>query len=664
MAEFRPDLVHLASPFIIGAYGLRSARKLGLPTVAIFQTDIAGFARQYPWFAAADRGIWRWVRRTHSRADRTLAPSTASVEALVQGGVPRVHLWGRGVNLDLFDPLHRDENWRREISPDGRPIVGYVGRLAAEKKVRRLAELTDLGCRIVIVGDGPDRASLENSLPDATFLGMRRGADLAAIFAGLDVFVHTGEHETFCQTIQEAQASGVATVGPAAGGPLDLIKPGENGLLFEPGSARIAAAGGQDPARLPDGPRPDGGERPGTRAVPDLAGGGRRSGRPALRRGPARGRSRPAGRVKGLRIAQLANFVGPTSGGMRTAIEHVGQGNVEAGAERIVITPGERDVVIETEFGTVVRMKAPKVGGGYRLITDPWKVIETLERFQPTTVEISDKSTLLPVARWARKNDIGSILFSHERLDAMLSLRTGRQLGVAAGVGALYKLLSRTYDAVVVTSRYAAAEFDEVTTPLVRIPLGVDLDTFHPSLAEPVDDGVLKLVHAGRLSREKSPHLAVATAAELYRRGVNLRMDVYGTGPHLDELLEIAGCAPVTFHGYVDGRRTLATHLAEADIALSVCPGETFGLAVLEALAAGTPVVTANTGGARELVDETCGRWAPANPAALAELVLQLAELPGRRAAARRRAELYDWNSCIHHMLALHTRLAERRLAA
>ncbi|MFI5696172.1 glycosyltransferase family 4 protein [Kribbella sp. NPDC051586] len=235
MADFKPDLVHLASPFIIGAYGLRAARKLGLPTVAIFQTDIAGFARQYPWYAAADRGIWRWVRRTHSRADRTLAPSSSAVDALVQRGVPRVHLWGRGVNLDLFDPTNRSEQWRREISPDGKPIVGYVGRLAAEKKVRRLAELTELDCRIVVVGDGPDRASLENALPTATFLGMRRGADLASIFAGLDVFVHTGEHETFCQTIQEAQASGVATVGPAAGGPLDLIHPGENGLLFEPG---------------------------------------------------------------------------------------------------------------------------------------------------------------------------------------------------------------------------------------------------------------------------------------------------------------------------------------------------------------------------------------------------------------------------------------------
>jgi alpha-1,6-mannosyltransferase len=362
-----------------------------------------------------------------------------------------------------------------------------------------------------------------------------------------------------------------------------------------------------------------------------------------------------------LRIAQLANFVGPTSGGMRTAIDHLGMGYRAAGAERILVTPGERDSVTETAAGTVVRLRAPKVGGGYRMIAEPWRVTDVLERFRPTTVEISDKSTLLPVARWARRNGIGSVLFSHERLDAMVSLRTGRQLGIAAGVGALYRLLGKTYDAIVVTSRYAAEEFAEVTTPLARIPLGVDLDTFHPSLATPVPDGLLKLVHAGRLSREKSPHLAVATAVELHRRGVPLRMDVYGSGPHLDELLAIAGNAPVVFHGYVDGRQALAKHLAEADVALSVCPGETFGLAVLEALASGTPVVTADTGGARELVDETCGRWAPARADHLADAVLALvAETPegDRRTAARRRAEQYDWQTCVDRMLTLHTRLA------
>jgi phosphatidylinositol alpha 1,6-mannosyltransferase len=241
--EFRPDLVHLASPLVIGAYALRTTRRLDLPTVAIFQTDVAGFARQYPWAARADRGVWAWVRRVHSRCDRTLAPSSSSVAQLVQAGVPRVHHWGRGVNLDLFDPSLRDDDLRRELSPGGLPIVGYVGRLAAEKNVRRLAELDPARCRVVVVGDGPDRPAVEHSLPHATFLGMRRGTDLARIFASLDVFVHTGEHETFCQTIQEAQASGVVAVAPAAGGPLDLIKPGHTGELFDhhrPGDLRAA----------------------------------------------------------------------------------------------------------------------------------------------------------------------------------------------------------------------------------------------------------------------------------------------------------------------------------------------------------------------------------------------------------------------------------------
>lgn len=235
MAGFRPDLVHLASPFVLGAYGLRSARRLGLPTVAVFQTDVAGFARQYAWAARADRHVWAWLRRLHDRADRTLAPSSATLAQLTREGIPRVHHWGRGVNLDLFGPAHRDEEWRRSISPDGLPIVGYVGRLAAEKQVRRLAELDGLSCRVVVVGDGPDAPALRQALPRATFLGARRGAELATVFAGLDVFVHTGQHETFCQTIQEAQASGVVAVGPAAGGPIDLIKPGRTGLLFDPG---------------------------------------------------------------------------------------------------------------------------------------------------------------------------------------------------------------------------------------------------------------------------------------------------------------------------------------------------------------------------------------------------------------------------------------------
>ncbi|WP_377324938.1 glycosyltransferase [Pimelobacter simplex] len=361
-----------------------------------------------------------------------------------------------------------------------------------------------------------------------------------------------------------------------------------------------------------------------------------------------------------MRIAQLANFVGATSGGMRTAIEQLGRGYVAAGAERLLVIPGPVDAIRTTDLGDVVQVRAPRVGGGYRLIVEPWRVTEALERFTPTSVEWSDKLTLLPVAWWARRNGVRSVLLSHERMGDMFAMRTGLDTTSKVSIGLLNRVLVRSFDTVVVTSAYAEGEFRAVAEaagcPVERVPLGVDLATFRPAPARPADDGLLRLVHAGRLSREKSPHLAVATAVELHRRRIPLRLDVYGEGPHLDELQEIAGTAPVHFHGYVDGRAALRDRLAAADISLSVCPGETFGLAVLEALACGTPVVTADRGGARELVDAASGAWGPPTPEALADAVLRLLTRPEpeRRAAARRRAERYGWDRTVARMLELH----------
>jgi len=233
ISAFAPDVVHLASPAVLGAAGMSVAQRLGIPTVAVFQTDLVGFVRQHR--LRADTAVWAWIRRIHGRVDRTLAPSTFTALQLRAAGVPRVALWGRGVNLDLFGPGRRDDELRRRLAPDGEVLVGYVGRLAVEKRVRRLAELAGIpGVRLVVVGDGPERETLRRALPTAAFLGMLRGEDLARAFASLDVFVHTGEHETFCQTVQEAQASGVATVAPAAGGPMDLVDDGATGLLYDP----------------------------------------------------------------------------------------------------------------------------------------------------------------------------------------------------------------------------------------------------------------------------------------------------------------------------------------------------------------------------------------------------------------------------------------------
>lgn len=363
-----------------------------------------------------------------------------------------------------------------------------------------------------------------------------------------------------------------------------------------------------------------------------------------------------------MRIAQLANFIGPASGGMRTAVRALGEGYVAAGSSRLLVVPGPSDEWTSTPHGDVVQLRAPHVGGGYRLIVEPWRVIDVLEQWQPTSVELSDKLTLLPVTRWARRSGVGSVLFSHERLSDMFALRTGFDTTSKVSIGLLNRLLVRSFDTIVVTSRYAEAEFTHAATaagcPLVRVPLGVDLDTFRPRVEEgpKVDSDVLRLIHFGRLSKEKSPHLAVATAVELHEQGVPVRLDVYGEGPHLEELVFLAGTAPVHFHGFVDDRAELAALVAASDIALSVCPSETFGLAVLEALAAGTPVVTSDRGGARELVNAASGAWARPNRVALAGAVLDLARRPEseRRQAARAQAERFQWATTVESMLAVH----------
>ncbi|MER6384770.1 glycosyltransferase family 4 protein [Streptomyces sp. NPDC001118] len=233
LVEHRADLVHLASPFVLGVRGMAAAAKLGIPAVAVYQTDLAGYARTY--MGAGEAAAWRRIRSVHAAADRTLAPSSAALGDLEAHGVPRVRLWPRGVDTVRFRPDLRDEALRRELAPDGEVLVGYVGRLAPEKHVELLAGACGLpGVKVVIVGDGPSHDHLTEALPGAVFLGRRTGGDLARIFASLDVFAHTGPFETFCQTVQEAMASGVPVVAPAAGGPLDLVAHGRTGLLVPP----------------------------------------------------------------------------------------------------------------------------------------------------------------------------------------------------------------------------------------------------------------------------------------------------------------------------------------------------------------------------------------------------------------------------------------------
>ncbi|PJJ71175.1 phosphatidylinositol alpha 1,6-mannosyltransferase [Diaminobutyricimonas aerilata] len=244
LADFRPDVLHAASPFLLGAQGIDAARRLGVPSVAVFQTDVAGYARRNR-LTAATGFAWRVVRWVHDGADLTLAPSTASLADLERAGVDRLARWGRGVDLDTYHPRNRLDpvvhRLRQRLAPRGETIVGYVGRVAPEKQLERLAALRGLdGVRVVIVGDGPSMPSVRRALKGmpVRYLGSLTGQELAAAYASFDVFVHTGTEETFGQTLQEAHASGLPVIAPRAGGPIDLVDEGVDGYLVEPGDDR------------------------------------------------------------------------------------------------------------------------------------------------------------------------------------------------------------------------------------------------------------------------------------------------------------------------------------------------------------------------------------------------------------------------------------------
>lgn len=242
--DFRPDVLHAASPAFLGGHAISAARRRGIPSIAIFQTDVAGYTERNG-LGFMREATWSLLRHVHNQADRTLAPSTASIRDLARQRIERVEHWGRGVDLVTYHPDNRladdTKALRDSIARPDEVVIGYVGRLAPEKQVERLAQLRGIqNIQIAIIGDGPSDAALRKSFRNLPvhFLGRKGGRDLAMAYAAFDVFVHTGTEETFGQTLQEAHASGTPVVAPLAGGPIDLVTHGGDGYLFDAEQSR------------------------------------------------------------------------------------------------------------------------------------------------------------------------------------------------------------------------------------------------------------------------------------------------------------------------------------------------------------------------------------------------------------------------------------------
>jgi alpha-1,6-mannosyltransferase len=367
-----------------------------------------------------------------------------------------------------------------------------------------------------------------------------------------------------------------------------------------------------------------------------------------------------------MRIAQLANFYSPTSGGLRVAVDTIGRGYTAAGHDRVLLVPGRHRTELATEAGIVITLPGMPVSGGYRMVFRTAAVLRELDRLRPDSVEVSDKATMVAAGDWARAHDAGSVLFSHERLDTWLAARAPavwRHAGgrLAPAVARWNRRLAARFDVVAVTSAFAEAEFAQLgVRSLGRIPLGVDLATFRPGPPLP-DNEPVRLVYASRLSPEKNPGAVIEAVKLLVRNGTDVRLDVCGTGAALPALRKAAIGLPVVFHGHVSDRTELARRLAAADVAFAPSAAETFGLSVLEALACGTPVVAADTGGAGELLAPDAGVAVPATPEGIADGVVEVMSWPvvARRAAARGQAERYPWSATVEGMLALHAMVAD-----
>lgn len=367
-----------------------------------------------------------------------------------------------------------------------------------------------------------------------------------------------------------------------------------------------------------------------------------------------------------MRIVRLANFVTTHSGGLRTTLRSLGEGYQRAGHEAVLIVPGRQRSDDMTSQGRVITLPSAPLPrtGGYRVMAGRRELTRLLDELEPDRIEVSDRATLRWTGGWARQRGVGSMMVSHESLAGLLGV-----WGMPMRDSLADRLNLRTaeaFDQIVCTTSFAAAEFRRLGVPnLVEIPLGVDLDMFHPSRADETvrsryaREGELLMVFCSRLSAAKRPELAVDALAALRNAKVPAVLVVAGDGTRRAALAYRSARLPVRFAGHIAERADVAALLASADVVVAPGPVETFGLTAIEALACGTPVVVNDASALPEVIGEA-GVAVAGTAEAFADGVRALMERPEgeRRALARERAEHFGWPQAVEGFLRAHGAMA------
>jgi glycosyltransferase involved in cell wall biosynthesis len=247
LQAFQPDIVHVVNPFFLGPFGMLAARRMGVPMLASFHTDVARYAQHYGYGFGAPI-LWWYMRSIHNQADVNLCPSSAMRKDLIDQGFRRVRWWKRGIDTEQFTPGPRDEALRAKLT-DGHPddfLVINVGRQSPEKSLKVLREhlFARPGVRLAMVGGGPSHEDLKSHFrgTPTVFSGFLRGAELVAAYRATDAFIMPSTTETFGLVALEAMACGLPVIAARSGGVVDTVVDGVNGLFYDPAyPAQMAA---------------------------------------------------------------------------------------------------------------------------------------------------------------------------------------------------------------------------------------------------------------------------------------------------------------------------------------------------------------------------------------------------------------------------------------
>jgi glycosyltransferase involved in cell wall biosynthesis len=250
LEAFKPDLIHLVNPAVLGLGGLYYAKSLNVPLVASYHTHLPKYLEHYG-LGMLEGVMWELLKAVHNQAQINLCTSTAMQEQLTSHGIERVEIWQRGVDTELFQPDLVSAEMRSRLSqgyPDSTLLL-YVGRLSAEKEIDRIKSVLEAipNARLALVGDGPYRQELEKHFADTPthFVGYLTGKDLASAFASADAFIFPSRTETLGLVLLEAMAAGCPVIAANAGGIPDIVTDGVNGYLFDPLDEKGAIAATQ-----------------------------------------------------------------------------------------------------------------------------------------------------------------------------------------------------------------------------------------------------------------------------------------------------------------------------------------------------------------------------------------------------------------------------------